>query len=45
MEGHLTKVKQLEQEKADIVAGGYRRLEEQEMKFSLDIESMKSRHK
>lgn len=42
---HLIRVKKMEQEKADLVAENYRRLEEQERNSAQETEKLKEKHR
>jgi hypothetical protein len=45
MEEHLAKLKRLEQEKADIAAENYKRLEDQQREFAQEAEKLKDKHR
>ena len=45
MEEHLSKVKRMEQEKADLAAENFRRLEDQERLFAQEMEKLKEKHR
>lgn len=45
MEQQLTRVKRIEQEKADLAAENYRRLEEQERCSAQETEKLKEKHR
>nr|KAG5714744.1 hypothetical protein BaRGS_000232 [Batillaria attramentaria] len=45
MEQHLARVKRMEQEKADLAAENYRRLEDQERTFAQETEKLKEKHR
>ena len=45
MEEHLAKVKRMEQEKADLAAESFRRLEEQERLFAQEMEKLKEKQR